>query len=130
MSSTAGSETTTRTSLVDRRIVRNPSDELVDAALAAQHVRPKLLGALGERVVVLCFLDDPVFAAELVLELSRAPARIAGEHAPARCGRHDLFGVVESRESQRAEERYCRIVRIDELAEDEHRVRLHGAAEP
>ena len=108
----------------------NPRYELVDAALAAKHVRPEILGALGERVVVLRFLDDPVFAAELVLELARAPTRIAGEHTPTRRRRDDVFGIVERRESERAEERHCRIIGIDELAEHEHGVRLHRAAEP
>ena len=58
------------------------------------------------------------------------PARVAGEHAPPRRRRHDLFRVVERREAERAEERHRRVVRIDELAEHEHRIRLHRPAEP
>ena len=67
---------------------------------------------------------------ELVLELSGAPARVAGEHAAAGRRRNDLLRLVERREAERAEERHGGVVGVDELAEHEHRVRLHGAAEP
>ena len=105
-------------------------DELVDAALAAEHVGPELVGRLGERVVVQRGLEDPVVALELVLELAGAPARVAGEDAPPRRHRQDVVRLVERREAERAEERHRRVVRVDELAEHEHGVRLHGAAEP
>src|SRR5215475_14968559 len=59
------------------------SDELVLAALAAENRAPEAVGILGEDVVQVGGLDDPVVALELVLELLRAPACDAGEHARA-----------------------------------------------
>ena len=59
-----------------------------------------------------------------------APARVAGEHAPPRRRGDDVVRLVERGEAERAEERHRRVVGVDELAEHEHRVRLHRAAEP
>ena len=74
---------------VDRRVFGHARDELVDAALAAQHVRPELVGRLGERVVVQRRLEDPVVALELVSRAGPRPSRRsrrtrAGASSPAR----------------------------------------------
>jgi hypothetical protein len=89
----------------------------------------ELVGRLRERVVRLRRLDDPVLPAELALELPGAPSRIAREDAP-RVVADDLVRLLERREAERAEERHGGVLRIDELAEDEHRIPLHRTAEP
>ena len=66
----------------------------------------------------------------LALELTRAPPGVAGEHTSPRRRGHDLFRLVERGKAERAEERDGGIVGVDELSEDEHRVRLHRPAEP
>ena len=39
-------------------------------------------------------------------------------------------GSVQGREAERAEERHGGVVRVEELAEHEHGLRLHGPADP
>src|SRR5438445_3955556 len=95
-------------SLIDRGILGHPRHELVDTALAAQDVGPQLLRHIREGIVGLCGLDDPVVARELVLELARTPAGIAGEDAPPRRYGNDLLRIVERRKAQCPEQRYRR----------------------
>src|SRR5881392_457896 len=67
--------------LIELRVIRHRRDERELAALAMQHRAPELVRVGRERVVGLGRDDDPRALLELALELSRAPAGVAGEDA-------------------------------------------------
>src|SRR5262245_36604039 len=79
---------------VHRGVERHRREQRVAAALAPQHRRPKPLGVLGEDLLAHRGLDDPGLLLELALELSGAPAGVAGEHARAADGALERLGVV------------------------------------
>src|SRR3954464_12916362 len=100
---------------VDRRIFGHACDELEDAALAAEDPAPEVVDVLGEDVLRQRGLEDPVVALELFLQLSFAPARIAGEHAPPAHRRCIL--LVERDETEIAEHAHRRLLPLLELAD-------------
>ena len=83
-----------RAALVQRRVRRHRRQQRVAVALAAQDRRPQVVGVLGEDLLARGRLDDPRLLGELVLELARPPAGVAGEDAGAADRAVEALGVV------------------------------------
>ena len=114
---------------IHSRVVGHPRQQRVAAALAAQDRRPELLGGVGEDLVGRGALDDPRLLLELGLELSRAPARVAGEDADAAEVHVELLEVrVGGQEPDRALDDQPGLPGIAELGQDDDRRRLDRAA--
>ena len=102
---------------------------LVHAALAAEDRAPEILVRLGEEVGRL-LLDDPRRLLELGLELSRAPAGVAGEHPRSARRAGQLVEVAVARdESDVADDEHRGVLRVVELGEHEHGLLLHRPAD-
>src|SRR3954470_13943293 len=111
--------------LVDRGIGGHGGEEGVLAALATQHRGPQALRVLAEDLLPARGLDDPGLLLELGLELARAPARVAGEHAGAGHAVGDLAEVagVAADEAEVVVQEHAGHRRLVELGEHDHGVR-------
>src|SRR5215218_374445 len=84
----------TRRRSVERRVRRHRREQRELAALAPQHGRPERHGVGAEELVAQRRLDDPGVLGELVLELPRPPAGVAGVHPRAAHGGGERVGVL------------------------------------
>src|SRR5690606_16261448 len=75
----ASEPATPETALVERGVGGVDGDGSLDAALPAQDGGPQVIGAFGEGVAGQGGEGEPGPAGDLLLELTRRPARVAGE---------------------------------------------------
>src|SRR5262245_20103223 len=66
---------------VQSGVRRHRGEHCERATLAAEHVAPEVLGIVREDVLRQSRLDDPGALLELAVELTGAPAGVAGGHA-------------------------------------------------
>src|SRR4051812_33352357 len=120
-----------RTRSVERWVRRHRGQQRVLLALAPQDRRPQVGRVAGEDLVALRRLDDPGVLGQLVLELPRPPARVAGEHARPPDRAVEPLGVVGvgADEAEVAVHERAGQLRPVELREDDHRGLRHRAAD-
>jgi hypothetical protein len=114
---------------LDARILGHAGDELVDAALAAEHVPPELFGSSVKAVVGERGSRIQSSSATSVLELALAPAGVAGK-TRGRIVAGTMSSAPKATGSP-ASRRAARLRRPGrKLPEHEHGFRLHRAADP
>src|SRR5918992_4105947 len=110
--------------LVERRVGRHRGEERELAPLAPQHGGPEALRVVAEQLLAERRLDDPGLLGELVLELARAPAGVAGVDARAADGVRERVGVlgVAGHEAEVVVDEHDRLRGVGPFREHDHAV--------
>jgi hypothetical protein len=115
--------------LVDGHVLGHPREQRIAAALASQRGRPELRAVGLPELIRGQLADDPALVLQLAVELTRTPARMAGEHArPPRARRQFAEVALGARETDRPEDHQRGQRRVAKVGQHDRRVGRHRSA--